>query len=107
MPEQERKELADALEEIMNTWSKIQPVGDLSARKLAFEPVKSQIRYVCTLVGASPKADMIERLGDLEEHLFGALAIRQFAGDSPKKHYEWACKSFRVCKRIAERIDDF
>lgn len=107
MPEQKRKELLEELAKVMELHSHIQPVGDISARKLAFQPVESQIRYLRTLVTVSPKSDMIERLNDLEHHLFGALFIRQFAGHRPEKHLEWARQSLRVCERIAKRSDDF
>ena len=93
------KEHLESLKEIMDSYSRLHPIGNKSQRNLAFSPVKTRIQNLIISISDTPYANMIGRLDDLMFHLKGSLGTRGTDGYTPDKHKYWARHYYTVLER--------
>lgn len=98
------KEELELLDKILDMYSRLHPIGNKSARDMALQPIKSELRYLRQRV-AIDRSDMFQYIDELETCFSGALATRPTLGNSPQQYQIRADNAVRVLKRNLGRFE--
>jgi hypothetical protein len=96
----------ELLEEAIDQYSRLHPIGNRVSREAAFHPVQCRIDNIRQIV-ALDRYDLFQYLDSLRTHWLGALATRTTLGNSPEKHRIWAESAIRVLKRNLNQLEDW
>lgn len=96
----------ELLEEAIDQYSRLHPIGNKVSREATFHPVQCQIDNIRQIV-ALDRSDLFQYLDNLRIHWLGALATRITLGNSPDKHRIWADNAIRVLKRNLNQRKDW
>lgn len=98
-----KEDIANVLDEIVDLFDRIHPIGNKAQRKIAFQPVAYKIQHLESLVGEIIPY-MLENAGRIKTHYGAAFGVEVTNGHSFEQHMEWANRAIYRIRAELKKI---
>ena len=98
-----KEDIKNILNEIIDLFDKIHPVGNKAQREIIFQPLANKIQHLELLVGEMMPY-MLENARRIKTHYGAAFRIEVTNGHSFEQHLQWANNAIYRIRAELEKI---